>query len=724
VQSKGKATSFGAAQFISRELSWLEFNQRVLDEALDAKNPLLERLKFFCIVSSNLDEFFEVRVAGVKQQIESETVERSMDGLTATETFQAMSRRIRRMVDDQYRCWREDLLPLLGKNGIRILDIPELQLPDLAWLMQYFRTQVRPVLTPLAIDPAHPFPQLLNKSLNLIVRLEMQKNGGESLKHLAVVQIPRILPRMVKLPRDDGRQDYVYLSRLIGNHLADLFPGTKLVGYWPFRVTRNSELYIDEEESANLLKAVENELHNRRKGDAVRLEIDHECPQFIRDALLKTLRLSEDDLYAIDGPLNPTRLMALYEGDHSPELRDPPFVAPPARILKEQSDLFAAIRERDILLHHPYENFDSVVEFLEQAASDPDVLAIKQTLYRTGGDPRIIGALENAVKNGKQVTAVVELRARFDEANNILWARQLEESGVHVVYGLVGYKIHAKSCLVVRREGHHIRRYVHLATGNYNPTTAKLYTDIGLFTCRPEFGEDATNFFNLLTGICQFQGMQRLLVAPFELHEKLLKLVARETENARKGLPARIILKLNSLAEREVIEALYKASEAGVEIDLIVRGICCLRPGIKGVSENITVRSIVDRFLEHSRIYYFENACQPQLFVGSADWMQRNFFRRIELAFPIEDGVLRERLIGEILAVTLADNTKARILQGDGTYVRATPKRGEKARRSQFEFIALASAEDGSRRKKTGGKGRFPQVKLSPSPFATARGRR
>ena len=722
VQSKGKATSFGAAHFINRELSWLEFNQRVLDEALDAKNPLLERLKFFCIVSSNLDEFFEVRVAGVKQQIESDTVERSMDGLTATETFQAMARRIRQMVEDQYRCWREDLLPALGKNGIRILDISELQLPDLAWLMQYFRTQVRPVLTPLAIDPAHPFPQLLNKSLNLIVRLEMQKNG-ESLKHLAVVQIPRILPRMVKLPRDDGRQDYVYLSRLIGHHLADLFPGTKLVGYWPFRVTRNSELYIDEEESANLLKAVENELHNRRKGDAVRVEIDYECPQFIRDALLKTLRLTEDDLYAINGPLNPTRLMALYEGDHSPELRDPPFVAPLASILREQPDLFAAIRERDILLHHPYENFDSVVGFLEQAASDPDVLAIKQTLYRTGGDPRIIGALENAVKNGKQVTAVVELRARFDEANNILWARQLEESGVHVVYGVVGYKIHAKSCLVVRREGHHIRRYVHLATGNYNPTTAKLYTDVGLFTCRPEFGEDATNFFNLLTGICQFQGMQRFMVAPFELQEKLLKLVAREAENARKGLPARIILKINSLAEREVIEALYKASEAGVKIDLVVRGICCLRPGIKGVSENITVRSIVDRFLEHSRIYYFENACQPQLFVSSADWMQRNFFRRIELAFPMEDGVLRERLIGEILALTLADNTKARILQADGTYVRATPKRGEKLRRSQFEFIALASAEEGTLRKKVG-KSRFPQVKLAPSPFAPGKRRR
>src|SRR5580765_2324896 len=723
VQAKAKATSYGPAHFINRELSWLEFNQRVLEEALDAKNPLLERLKFFCIVSSNLDEFFEVRVAGVKQQIESDTVERSMDGLTATETFQAMVKRIRVMVDDLYTCWRESLKPELDKNHLRILEMSDLDLPDLAWLLQYFRTQVRPVLTPLAIDPAHPFPQLLNKSLNLIVRLEMQRNG-ESLKHLAVVQIPRILPRMVKLPRDDGRQDYIYLSRLIGHHLADLFPGTKLVGYWPFRVTRNSELYIDEEESANLLKAVENELHNRRKGDAVRLEIEHECPQFIREALLKTLRLTEDDLYAIDGPLNPTRLMALYEGDHSPELRDPPFVAPVAGSLRDQPDLFAAIRERDILLHHPYENFDSVVKFLEQAASDPDVLAIKQTLYRTGGDPRIIGALENAVKNGKQVTAVVELRARFDEANNIQWARRLEENGVHVVYGLVGYKIHAKACLVVRREGHHIRRYVHLATGNYNPSTARLYTDIGMLTCRSEFGEDVTNFFNLLTGICQFQPMNKLLVSPFELHERLLQFIERETENARRGLPARIIAKINSLSERKVIEALYRASEAGVQIDLIVRGICCLRPGVKGLSENIMVRSIVDRFLEHSRLYYFENACQPQLFVSSADWMQRNFFRRIEVAFPIEDGVLRERLIGEILAVSQADNTKSRQLQEDGAYVRMTPKRGEKPRRSQFEFIALASGEETSRRKRTGGKPRFPQVKLAPSPFSKSKARR
>ena len=717
-----QAKADSAALFLNRELSWLEFNQRVLDEALDESNPLLERVKFFSILGSNLDEFFEVRVSGIKQQIESEVVERTMDGLTATELFRAIRQRVLRMVKDQYACWREKLQPALAANGIRILDISELDLPDLGWLLQYYRSQVRPVLTPLAIDPAHPFPQLLNRSLNLIVRLEMAK-GGETLKHMAVVQMPRILPRMIKLPREDNRRDYVYLSRLIGHHLADLFPGTRILGYWPFRVTRNSELYIDEEETANLLKAVENELHNRRKGDAVRLEIDEQCPASIRDALLKTLRLTEEDLYLIDGPLNPVRLMALYEGDHSPELRDRPFVAPVSAVLREKPDIFAAVRERDILLHHPYENFDTVVNFLEQAGTDPDVLAIKQTLYRTGGDPRIVGALENAVRNGKQVTAVVELRARFDEANNILWARRLEEAGVHVVYGLVGYKIHAKSCLVVRREGYHIRRYVHLATGNYNPSTAKLYTDIGLLTCKPEFGEDVTNFFNLLTGISQFQPMTRLVVAPFELQDRLLQLIERENENARKGLPARVIAKINSLAEPKIMEALYRASSAGVKIDLIVRGICCLRPGIKGLSENITVRSIVDRFLEHSRIYYFENACRPEVFVSSADWLPRNFFRRIELAFPVEDGVLRERLINEILALTLADNVRARSLQPDGSYKRVNPAKGSKLVRSQEEFIALAMAEEPSLIRRQGAKLRL-QVKLAPSPFARRKAKR
>jgi polyphosphate kinase len=713
----GTSPAFGPAHFINRELSWLEFNQRVLDEALDRSNPLLERLKFFCIVSSNLDEFFEIRVAGLKQQMESDVVERSTDGLTATECFRAVNERVRRMVHDQYVCWREELKPGLARNGIRILEIGELDQADREFVQKYYRTQVRPVLTPLAIDPAHPFPQLLNKSLNLIVRLEMRRNQ-EQLKHLAVVQIPRNMPRMVKLPRTDDRRDYVFLGNLIGYFLADLFPGTKLVGHWAFRVTRNSELYIDEEETANLLNAVENELHNRRKGDAVRLQVEEECPPFIREALLKTLRLSEEDIYLINGPLNPTHLMTLYEGDHSPELRDPPFVAPVAFPLRGQTDLFAAIRERDILLYHPYENFTSIVQFLDQAAGDPNVLAIKQTLYRTGGDPRVIGALETAARNGKQVTAVVELRARFDEANNILWARQLEESGIHVVYGLVGYKIHAKSCLVVRREGHHIRRYLHLGSGNYNPTTARLYTDLGLLTCRPDFGEDATNFFNLLTGICQFQPMRKLLVAPFELHDRLLKLIEREADNARNGLPARIIAKINSLSERVTIEALYRASEAGVKIDLIVRGICCLRPGLKGISDNITVRSIVDRFLEHSRVYYFENACQPEIWIGSADWLPRNFFRRIELVFPIEDGVLRERIIKEILGIPLADNTRARFLRLDGSYEKASPENGQPPHRSQFEFIAKATSDDTALfHKAAEGKRKYKRMRLAPSPF-------
>jgi len=717
VAPKEKTISFGPAQFLNRELSWLEFNQRVLEEAQDGNNPLLERLKFFCIASSNLDEFFEVRVAGLKQQIESAIVERSTDGLTASEAFREITRRVRRMVEEQYKCWREQLMPLLAKNGIRILDITELAEGDLEWLRDYYQTKVRPILTPLAIDPAHPFPQLLNKSLNLIVRLELARNH-EVLKHLAVVQMPRKLPRMVPLPRKDGRRDYIYLSRLIGHFLSDLFPGTSILGYWPFRVTRNSELYIDEEETANLLKAVENELHNRRKGDAVRLEVEPACPAFIQEALLKTLRLTEDDLYLIDGPLNPTRLMTLYEGDHSHELRDPPFLAAVASALRDRPDIFAAVRERDILLHHPYESFNSTVSFLEQAAGDPDVLAIKQTLYRTGGDRRIIGALESAVRNGKQVTAVVELRARFDEASNIQWARDLEESGVHVVYGLVGYKIHAKSTMVVRREGYDIRRYLHLSTGNYNPTTGRQYTDLGLLTCRPDLGEDVTNLFNLLTGICQFQSMKKLLVAPFDLHRRLLGFIANETENAQRGLPARIIAKINSLAERQVIEALYRASQAGVKVDLIVRGICCLRPGLKGLSENITVQSIVDRFLEHSRIYYFENACQPRVFIGSADWLPRNFFRRIEVMFPVEDGVVRERVIREILGITLADNLKSRVLKPDGSYHRSAPAKGEEPHRSQTEFIELARTNETTQTKGVDQATNFPRVKLAKSPFA------
>lgn len=706
--------TFQASHFLSRELSWLEFNQRVLSEALDQANPLLERVKFFCITSSNLDEFFEVRIAGLKQQIESEVVERSADGRTATETFRATRKRIAEMVEQQFRCWREDLVPALAKNGIRFLHPRDLDAGDRAWIENYYRTQVRPVLTPLGIDPSHPFPQLLNKSLNIVVQLEIEQHG-EMQRRLAVVQVPRVLPRLVKLPREDERQDYVFMGQFIGHYLADLFPGTRLLGFWHFRVTRNSELYIDEEDVGNLLSAVEQELHNRRRGAAVRLEVDRDCPAEIYGYLLETLELGPEDLYVIDGPLNPIRLMAIYEGDHSPELRDKPFVAPVAPVLRDVGDIFSVLRQRDVLLHHPYESFSSVVDFLELAARDPHVLAIKQTLYRTGGDPRIVGALMAAVRNGKQVTAVTELKARFDEANNIQWARKLEEAGVHVVYGIVHHKVHTKVTLVVRRDDDSLRRYVHIGTGNYNPSTARIYTDLSLLTAQPDFGEDATNLFNLLTGICQFQPTRKLLVAPFTLHPTVINLIAREAEHARAGKPARIVAKLNSLVDREAIEALYRASAAGVKIELIVRGICCLRPGMPELSENITVRSIVGRFLEHGRIYFFENAGDPKLYLGSADWMPRNFFRRIETAVPVADPLLRERIMSQIVGLQLADNTKAWLLGADGTYTRITHREG-KGRNSQAEFMALALGESSGKRKRQPSKVRFPTVQVAPSP--------
>ncbi len=678
-----------STHFISRELSWLEFNQRVLAEALDAKTPLLERVKFFSIVSSNLDEFFEVRVAGIKQQVESDLVERSMDGATATETFRAVRKRVVEMVATQFKCWREDLLPALAKHDIRFVRPSDLDAKRLAWLHEYYQQQVRPVLTPLGIDPVHPFPQLLNKSLNIILQLEVT-HEEETSKRLAVVQVPQVLPRLVRLPSPEEHHDYVFLGHLIGHYLADIFPGTKILGYWHFRVTRNSELYIDEDDVRNLLSAVEQELHNRRKGAAVRLEVDLSTPPEICQYLLETLDLKEADLYKIDGPLNPSRLMAICAGDHSPELRDASYVAPIAAPLKDITDYFSAIRHRDILLHHPYESFGSVVDFLEQAARDPNVLAIKQTLYRTGGDARIVGALMSAVRNGKQVTAVTELKARFDEANNILWARRLEEAVVHVVYGMAHHKVHSKMALVVRRDEDRIRRYLHLGTGNYNPSTAKIYTDLSLFTAHPEFGEDATNLFNLLTGIGQFQGASKLLIAPFTLHERIMTMIHSETEIAKTGKPARIIAKMNGLVDREIIEALYAASTAGVEIDLVVRGICCLKPGISGVSERIRVRSIVGRFLEHSRVYYFGNSGNPLVYVGSADWMPRNLYSRVEVVFPIEDPAIKHRLIEEILQRHLNDNCKAWALDSNASYQKIDASAGDE-RDSQFEFMELAS---------------------------------
>ncbi|MSU37058.1 MAG: polyphosphate kinase 1 [Pedosphaera sp.] len=702
------------SRFLNRELSWLEFNQRVLDEALSADVPLLERVKFLCICHSNLDEFFEVRVAGLKQQIESDVVERGPDGLTASETLRQVLRRTRRLIAAADACWRDQLVPRLAEQGIQFLEVVQLCDADRAWVESYYQKQVHPVLTPLAVDPSHPFPHLLNKSLNLAVRLSLKQNGV-SLRRLAFVQAPRVLPRLVKLPRDDSRQDYVFLAHVIEGNLTQLFPGTTIEGCWQVRVTRNSELYIDEEETSNVLTAVENELHNRRRGEAVRLEVERECPADVQQFLLEQLGLVPEDLFVIEGEVNPIRLMAILEGDHSPELRDAPFISPVAVWARGSGDLFQLIRERDQMLHHPYESFDTVIRFLQEAAGDPQVLAIKQTLYRTGGDARVVEALMEAARNGKQVTAVVELKARFDEANNIQWARRLEDAGVHVVYGLVGWKIHCKITLVVRQDEDRIRRYVHLATGNYNPSTARFYTDIGVFTARPEFGEDATNLFNLLTGICHFQGTRRLAVAPYELHSRLLTLIEREAGHARRGIPGRIIIKLNALVDGEIIEALYAASSAGVQIDLIVRGICCLRPGVEGLSENITVRSIVDRFLEHTRIYWFSNGFQPDVYLASADWMPRNFFRRIEVAYPIEDGVLRERITSEILTLSLADNVKAHFLQPEGSYSVSTPKKGERPLRSQTRFMEIARARSRAVSTRQATKGDGPVLRPRPA---------
>jgi polyphosphate kinase len=619
------------------------------------------------------------------------------------------------MVEDHYRLWRGELQPALAKHGISFREYAELDETDRAFLKNYYETQVRPVLTPLAVDPAHPFPHIANKTLNFVVSLSFDDGGGAA-SRLAVVQVPRVLPRLVRLPHADEVDDFVFVGQIIGHYLSDIFPGTTIHGYWKFRVTRNSELYVAEDDTENLLQAVEEELRNRRRGEAVRLEVDCDCPPHIWQPLLENLNLTEDDLYIIDGPINPTRLMAVYEGDHSPELRDPPFIAPIAASVRDRASLFATIRRRDVLIHHPYESFNTVVDFLEQAARDPNVLAIKQTLYRTGGDPRIIGALMLAAENGKHVTAVTELKARFDEANNIEWAKRLEEASVNVVYGLVGKKIHGKMTLVVRKDEDKLRRYLHLATGNYNPTTARIYTDLSLFTANEDFAEDSTSLFNLLTGIARFQTPRKLLVAPWQLQQRIIALILREAEHAAKKRPARIVAKMNSLSDPETIRALYRASQAGVKVDLIIRGACCLRPGIPGVSENITVRSIVGRFLEHSRIFHFENGGRHEVYVGSADWMSRNFFRRVEFVFPIEDAALRERIVKQILGRQLADNVKAWKLETDGSYSPVVPASNETRRDTQSEFMALALGEAKPMKIKKG--------RTRPKPKSKAKGKK
>ncbi len=735
--------------FFNRELSWLEFNQRVLEEAQDETNPLLERLKFLTIVSSNLDEFFEIRVAGLQQRAESNPTKAGPDGLNAAQTLEFIGARTQKMIADQYRCYGQ-ILTRLEHEDISLTTIGELDAAGQKWCEEYFEREVFPVLTPLAIDPSHPFPQLLNKSLNLAVVLHIPDTPGQmdglraderhQNERFGVVQVPRVLPRLIALPDEVCRpsaapanpkncRTFVFLSSIISNFIDRLFPGLEVQGCYAFRVTRNSELYLDEDEADNLLDAVREQLQQRRRGDAVRLEVQKGCDPKVVQMLLSTLELGKQDLYEVDGPVNLTRLMAVYSAAQRPDLKDAPYKASTPAPLKnsESSDeFFEAIRERDILLHHPYESFESVIEFITRAANCPRVLAIKMTLYRASEDSPIIKALMRAAENGKQVTAVVELKARFDEENNIQWARAMEEAGVHVLYGLVGLKTHSKLTLIVRREDEKIRRYMHLGTGNYNEVTARLYTDMAMLTARDDIGNDAAKIFNLLTGMSQFPGLEKLKMAPFGLHELFISQIEREIAHAKKAarnakLPkARILAKMNALEEPEIIKALYRASQAGVQIDLIVRGICCLKPGVAGLSENIRVRSIVDRFLEHSRLFYFENSGDAQLYCGSADWMSRNFFRRVEVMFPVEDEALKKRLRDTVLLLALKDNVKARVLQSDGKYRRARKNANAKSLRFQHALVEKYGAR--SRELPTletrpiAALGSTPSVTLRPAP--------
>lgn len=650
--------------YINRELSWLDFNRRVLEEAYDEGNPLLERVRFLGIVANILDEFFEVRVAGLLQVRESGVASTGPDRLTPDEQLGAIARTTHELVASQYRCWNEELLPALARERIHLLDVADLQGEHLAFIRRYWREELEPILTPIVIDPAHPFPRVLNKALCIGVLL--QQDGHTA---LGVVTVPRVLPRILRLPdADDGAMRMVTLSGVVAHHLTELFEGFDVTGHAAFRVTRNSELYVNEDEADNLLEEIAESLENRRKGDVVRLEIEDRAPPRLVRFLTTQFELDEDRVYRADGPVNLNRINTIYDLVQRPELKDPPFSPSEVNLPTDPDRFFEALRERDVMLHHPYESFSTVIDFIRMAVRDPRVLAIKQTLYRTGEDSRVVQALIDAAKQDKEVTVLVELKARFDEASNIEWAKQLEESGVHVVYGLLGMITHCKLSMLVRRDEDRLRRYVHLGTGNYNHQTARSYTDIGLLTARDDLTREVAEVFNMLTARSA-ETFRTLMVAPTTLMSGMLHRIDCEIEHARAGRPAAIVAKMNGLMDPKIIRALYRASMAGVEIDLIVRGICCLRPGLLGISERIRVTSIIGCFLEHSRIFYFANGGDPKIWCGSADWMNRNLRRRVEVVFPIEDESIKARL-HYFLQLCLADRVKARICQSDGSYVR------------------------------------------------------
>lgn len=658
--------------YFNRELSWLAFNRRVLEQAESEHYPLLERMKYLAFVSSNLDEFFEIRVAGLMQQVKSGLVEAGPDNLGPKEQIRRINGIVKRLVADQYKCWHDQIVPQLKDENVIFSEYKNLTRNEKQWVENYFEEQVFPVLTPLAIDPAHPFPQLTNKALYIFAHIDDPETRLIE-RLMAIIPVPRVLPRIVKIevPRRGEPDVYIFLSDIIQRFIKRLFPGYRVRSAVPFRITRNSDLYIDEEEVENLLRHMEEELMNREKGAAVRLEIAQGADPILLQELLDAIGLKPENVQTIDGPVNLLRLMSAYDLIDRPDLKFAPQVTLTPTELSYPERIFDSIRAKDHLLYHPYESFQPFVDFITQAACDPDVYAIKQTLYRTSGDSPIVKALMDASRNGKQVTVLVEIKARFDEANNIQWARRLEDVGVHVVYGLVGLKTHCKCCMVVRRESGKLRRYVHLGTGNYNPKTARLYTDLSLFSAKPEITTEVAGLFNTLTGFSLTPVFKKLLVAPFTLHSTVQKHIRAEIRNARAGKPARVIAQVNSLVDQETIDNLYAASQAGVRVDLIVRGICNLVPNIKGVSENIRVRSILGRYLEHSRIYYFENSSgsHPLIFAGSADWMPRNFYRRIEAVFPVEEPELRDRVI-EILEKLLSDTQNARILKSNGAYTR------------------------------------------------------
>jgi polyphosphate kinase len=665
--------------YLNRHLEWLEFNRRVLEEARDLGNPLLERVKFLAITANNLDEFVEVRVSSFLQRIEHGSTEVGPDGHTAEQELQSVSSAMQIFVRDQYKCWNEEILPALAKQSIRLLSMKELDAPAARAAKTFYDRRVSPMLTPVTVDPSHPFPHVLNKALCIAFILR-RRRGGNGKPYFGVLTVPRTLPRLMRVPSSRGTVVYVFLQDIISTYAAKLYRGYEILGSAPFRITRNSNLYLEEEEARSLLEAVDLQVTQRRKGEAVRLEIDAAAPPEIVERLVTTFELDESLVFRCKGPVNLQRLFHLYEETPRPDLKYPPFSPRQVRIGHDADSMFDAIRRQDFLVHHPYESYDIVVNFLQRAARDPRVLSIKQTLYRTNSDSPVAGALLEAADK-KEVTVVVELKASFDEATNIRWARSFEDAGVQVSYGLVDLKTHAKLLLIVRNDPDgKIRRYVHLGTGNYNASTARFYSDLSLFTADNDISSAVQDVFNLLTANSEQNHYKPLLVAPRDMAKKSIALIDRESRHARRGRPARIIVKMNALTDKLVIQALYRASQAGVEIDLIVRGQCALVPGLRGVSSRIRVRSVVGRFLEHSRIYFFENGGKPEMFLGSADWMPRNLYERVEVIFPLKDPALRQRVCNDILASYLADTRKARLLSSDGTYSRP------RAQRKRYRF--------------------------------------